>query len=87
MVGQAREVRSDGEDGRGEERDSATTDDGATRQSTDDGATRSWREEAEAVEGDERGGSRATQQSPDDVTGKMAGGEGEERDDAPRAHP
>ena len=89
MVGRAREVRSDGEDGRGEgeERDSATTDDGATQQSTDDGATRSWREEAEAVEGDERGGSRAMQQSPDDVTGKMAGGEGEERDDAPRAHP
>ncbi len=51
------------------------------QQSTDDGATRSWREEAETVEGDERGGSRATQQSPNDVTGKMAGGEGEERDD------
>ncbi len=89
MVGRAREVRSDGEDGRGEgeERDSATTDDGAMRQSTDDGATRSWREEAEAVKGDERGGSRATQQSPDDVTGKMAGGEGEKCDDAPRVHP
>ena len=89
MVGQAREVRSDGEDGRGEgeERDSATTYNSATRQSTDDGATRSWREEAEAVEGDERGESRTTQQSPDDVTGKMAGGEGEERDDAPRVHP
>ena len=54
---------------------------------TDDGVTRSWREEAEVVEGDERGGSRATRQSPDDVTGKMAGGEGGERDDAPRAHP
>jgi len=89
VVGSAREVRSDGEDDRGEAeaRDSATTDDGATGQSTDDGATRSWREEAEAVEGDERGGSRATQQSPDDMTGKMAGGEGEERDNAPRAHP
>ncbi len=89
VVGRAREVRSDGEDGRGEgeEHDSTTTDDGATQQSTDDGATRSWREEAEAVEGDEMGGSRATQQSPDDVTGKMAEGEGEERDDALRAHP
>ena len=34
MVGQAREVRSDGEDdrGEGEARDSATTDNGATRQ-------------------------------------------------------
>ena len=66
-------MRSDGEDGRGEgeERDSATTDDGATRQSTNNGATRSWHEEVEAVEGDERGGSRATQQSPNDVTGKM----------------
>jgi hypothetical protein len=89
VVGRAREVRSDGEDGRGEgeERDSATTDDDATRQSTDNGATRSWREEAEAVEGDERGGSCVTHQSPDDVTGKMAGGEGEDRDDAPHAHP
>ena len=34
-----------------------------------------------------RGGEAATQQSPDNVTGKMAGGDGEERDDAPRAHP
>jgi len=39
------------------------------------------------VEGDDRGGRRAMRQSPDDVTGEMAGGEGEERVDAPREHP
>ena len=42
------------------------TNDGAMRQLTDDGATRSWCEEAEGVEGDERGRSRETRQSTDD---------------------
>ena len=38
----------------------------AMQQLTDDGATTSWPEDAEAEEGDERGRSRATQQSTDD---------------------
>jgi hypothetical protein len=51
-----------GKDGRGEgeERDSATTDNSEMQQSTNDVATRLWREEVEAVGGDERGRSRAT---------------------------
>ena len=36
------------------------------QQSIDDGAKRSWCEEAEGVEGDERGRSRETRQSTDD---------------------
>ena len=43
------------------------------RQSTDDGAIRSWREEAEGVEGDERGRSHATRQSTNDGTTRDEG--------------
>ena len=61
------------------------------QQSTDDGATGSWREEAEAVEGDERGEAArpdngATRQSTDDgaTSWREEAVEGDERGEAVR---